>query len=67
MNIQLFSCKKAIIGYMVRNEKTKVIDKMILNSAFGCLSSKIVVVFYCLPNFIINFLITITPLDSLSF
>lgn len=52
---------------MVRNEKTKVIDKMILNSAFGCLSSKIVVVFYCLPNFIINFLITITPLDSLSF
>lgn len=50
MNIQLFSCKKAIIGYMVRNEKTKVIDKMILNS---CLSSKIVVVFYCLPNFII--------------
>lgn len=53
MNIQLFSCKKAIIGYMVRNEKTKVIGKMILNSAFGCLSSKIVVVFYCLPNFII--------------
>lgn len=38
---------------MVRNEKFKVIDKMILNFVFGCLLSKIVVVFYCFFNFII--------------